>query len=83
MATTLEEVATLLQEFKSREAEAELRIKEQDNTLGNIAATLYDMLDLLKEGKQKLHEEGEDAKDTIGYRLRYDIRRLSEQVAKL
>lgn len=81
MATTLEEVATLLQEFNSREAE--LSIKEQEKTLVGIDTTLYNMLDLVTEGEQKLHEEGRDAKDTVGFRLRYELRRLAEQVAKL
>lgn len=81
MAATLEEVATLLQQFNSREAK--LREEEQSKTLCGIGTTLYNMLDLVKEGEQKLREEGRDASDTIGYRLRYEIRRLCEQVDKL
>lgn len=83
MATTLEEVATLLQEFKSREAEAELRIKEQEKKLCCIGTTLYNLLDLVDEGYKKLREEGRDAKDAVGYRLRCELHTLDEQVAAL
>lgn len=81
MATTLEEVATLLQEFKSREAE--LRIKEQKEMLSGIGTTLYNMLDLVKEGYRMLDEKDEEATDKIRHRLHFELNTLDEQVAAL